>query len=144
MHTFYWFFRLKFWYCHLCQLLQIITSGSASDLGKAQWRMGFPGSSAGKESACNAGNPGSIPRTGRSTGEGIDYPLQCSWTCLVAQLVKNPLATWETWVRYLSWEDPLEKGMATYSSILSRRIPRTISSMGSQKVEHDWVTFSGE
>ena len=46
-------------------------------------------------------------------GEGIDYPLQYSWASLVAQLVKNPPATQETWVRSLGWEDPLEKGKAT-------------------------------
>ena len=45
---------------------------------------------------------------------------------LVAQLVKNPPAIWETWVRSLGWEDPLEKGMATHSSILAWRIPRTV------------------
>ena len=50
---------------------------------------GFPGSSAGKESACNVGDPGSIPGLGRSPGEGIGNPLQCSWASLVAQLVKN-------------------------------------------------------
>ena len=50
---------------------------------------GFPHSSVGKESACNAGYPGSIPGSGRSTGEGIGYLLQYSWTSLVAQLVKN-------------------------------------------------------
>ena len=72
--------------------------------------LGFPDGSAGKESACNAGNPGSIPRSGRSTGEGIDYPLQCSWASLVTQLVKNPPAMCETWVWSLGWEDPLEKG----------------------------------
>jgi len=55
------------------------------------WR---PGSSAGKESACNAGDPGSIPGSGRSPGEGIGYPLQYSWASLVAQLVKNPPANW--------------------------------------------------
>ena len=55
-------------------------------------RMGFPGSSAGKESACNARDPGLIPGLGRSTGEGIGYPLQYSWASLVAQLVKNPPA----------------------------------------------------
>ena len=59
---------------------------------------GFLGSSVGKESACYAGDPGSIPGSGRSTGEGIGYPLQYSWASLVAQLVKNPLAMWETWV----------------------------------------------
>ena len=59
---------------------------------------GFPDSSVGKESACNAGDPNSIPGSGRSPGEGIGYPLQCSWVSLVVQLVKNPLAVWETWV----------------------------------------------
>ena len=79
----------------------------------------FSGSSAGKESACNAGDPGLIPGLGRSTGEGIGYPLQYSWTSLVAQLVKNPPTVWETWVRSLGWEDPLEKGKATHTSILA-------------------------
>ena len=81
----------------------------------------FPGSSAGKESACNAGDPGLIPGLGRSSGEGIGYSFQYSWASLVAQLVKNP-AVWETWVRSLDWEDPLEKGKATHSSILAWRI----------------------
>ena len=58
----------------------------------------FPDSSVGKESACNAGEPGSIPGLGRSTGEGMGYPLQYSWTSLVAQLVKNVPAMWKTWV----------------------------------------------
>ena len=78
---------------------------------------GFPDSSVGKESTCNAGNPGSIPGLERSAGEGIDYPLQYSWTFLLAQLVKNPPAMWETWVRSLDWEDPLEKGKATHSQL---------------------------
>ena len=60
--------------------------------------LGFPDSSVGKESACNAGDPGLIPGSGRSTGEGIGYPLQCSEASLVAQLVKNLPAIWETWV----------------------------------------------
>ena len=55
---------------------------------------GFPHSSVGKESACNAGDPGSIPGLGRSPGEGIGYRLQYSWASLVAQLVKNPPAMW--------------------------------------------------
>ena len=76
------------------------------------------GSSAGKESACNAGDPGSIPGSGRSPEEGIGYPLQYSWTSLVAQTAKNLPATWETWVWSLVWEDPLEEGMSTHSSIL--------------------------
>ena len=63
-----------------------------------KWRQVSPDSSVGKESACNAGDPGSIPKLGRSDGEGIGYPLQYSWASLVVQLVKNLPATWETWV----------------------------------------------
>ena len=51
--------------------------------------MGFPGSSAGKESACNAGDPSSIPGLGSSPDEGIGYPLQYSWASLLVQIVKN-------------------------------------------------------
>ena len=91
--------------------------------------MGFPGSSAGKESTCNAGDPGSIRGSGRSTGEGIGYPLQHSWASLVAQLVKNLPAVQETWVRSLGWEDPLEKGKAAQSNILTWRIPWTVESL---------------
>ena len=98
---------------------------------------GFSDSSVGKESACNAGDPGSIPGLGRSTGEGISYPLQYSWALLVAQLVKNLPAMWETWVQSLGWENPLEKGKATRSSILAWRIPWTIQTIGSQRVRHD-------
>ena len=79
---------------------------------------GFPDISVGKEFACNAGDPGSIPGLGRSAGEGIGYPLPHSWASVVAQLVKNPLAMWETWDRSLGWEDPLEKEKVTHSSIL--------------------------
>ena len=84
---------------------------------------GFPESSVGKESLCNAGDPSSIPRSGRSSGEGIGYPLQYCWASLVAQLVKNLSTMQETWVRSLGWEDSLEKGKATHSSILAWRIP---------------------
>ena len=84
---------------------------------------GFPGGSAGKESACCAGDPGSIPRLGRSTGERIGYPLLYSWASLVAQLVKNLPAMQETWVLSL---DSLEKGKASHSSILAWRIPWTV------------------
>ena len=75
-------------------------------------------SSAGEESACNAGDPSLIPGSGRSPGERLGYPLQYSWASLVAQLVKNLPAVWETWVQSLGWEDPLEKGKTTHSSIL--------------------------
>ena len=80
---------------------------------------GFPGSSVGKESTCNAGDPGLIPGWGRFPGEGTDYPLQYSWASLVAQIVKNPPAVHETLVRSLGWENAREEGMATHSSILA-------------------------
>ena len=115
-------------------------------VGKIRWRrdrlptpvfLRFPCGSAGKESTCNAVDPGSNPVSGRSAGEGIGYPLQCSWVSLVAQLVKNLSAMWETWVQSLSLEEPLKKGKATYSSILVWRIPWTLQSMGLQRVRHD-------
>ena len=64
---------------------------------------------------------------------------------LVAQTVKNPPAMWDTWVPPLGWEDPLEEGMATHSSILAWRIsisedPGGLQSMGLQKVRVDWAT----
>ena len=93
--------------------------------------MGFPGGSDGKESACNTGDLGSIPGSGRSSGEGIG---QYSWASPVAQMVKNPPAMQETWIRSLGWEDPLEKGTATHSSILAWRIPCTILSTEWQRV----------
>ena len=83
-------------------------------------------SSVGKESACNAGDCGLISGSGRSAGEGIGYPFQYSWASLVTQLVRNPPAMWETWVQSLGWEDSLEKGKATHSSVLAWRIPRTV------------------
>ena len=63
--------------------------------------------------------------------EGLTLAIKCSSSkvtraSLVAQLVKNPPAVWETWVRSLGWEDPLEKGTATHSSILAWRIPQTV------------------
>ena len=94
-------------------------------------------SSVGNESTCNAGDPGLIPGSGRPAGEGIGYPLQDSWASLMAQPVKNLPAKQETWVWSLGWEDPLEKGKATHSSILAWRIPWTeeiggLQSMGLQ------------
>ena len=99
-------------------------------------KWGFPDSSVGKESMCNAGDPGLIPGSGGSAEEGIGYPLQYSWASLVAQLVKNLPITQKTWVQFLGWEDPL-KGMATHCSILAWRIPQNIQSMGSQRVRHN-------
>ena len=78
------------------------------------------------QSTCNAGDPGSIPGSGRSAGGGIGYPLQYFCASLVAQLVKNLPAMWETWVRSLGWEDLPEKGKATHSRILAWRFPWTV------------------
>ena len=102
------------------------TAGEVSSLESALFRIldlgngdsGFPHSLVGKESACHAGDPGLIPGLGRSPGEGIGYLLH-SWASLVAQLVKNPPAMQKTPVPFLGWEDLLEKGKATHSSILA-------------------------
>ena len=94
--------------------------------------VGFSGNSAGKESACKAGDPSLIPWSGRSPGGGIDYALQCSWASLVAQLVRILLQCrrpgFDSWVGKFPWisEHPLEKGTAPHSSILAWRIPQTV------------------
>ena len=109
--TFYkWDYWVK-WYTNLMYYIHICRD------------MGFPDSSAGKESACNAGDLSSIPGSGRFPGEGIGCPLQYSWASLMTQMVKNLPAMWETWVWSLDWEDPLEGSMATHTTILSWRIP---------------------
>ena len=64
-----------------------------------------------------------IPGSGRSLGEGIDYSLQYSCASLVARTVKKSPAMWEIWVQSQGWEDPLDEGMATHSSLLAWRIP---------------------
>ena len=86
----------------------------------------IPDSSVGKGSAYNAGEPSWILGLGRSAGEGIGYLLCYSWASLMVQLVKNLPPVWETWVRFLGREDPLEKGTATHASILAWRIPWTV------------------
>ena len=85
-------------------------------------QLGFLHGLAGKESTCNAGDPGLIPGLGRSPGEGKGYPVQ--WTSLVAQTVKRLPAMWETQVQSLDWED-LENEMAAHSNILAWKIPWT-------------------
>ena len=104
--------------------------------------LGFPDSSAGEKSTCNARDPGSIPGSGISHGEGIRYPLLYFWASLVAQPVNNPPAIQETWVQSLGWEDPLEKGKGTHSNILAWRIrwteePGKLQSMGLQRAGHN-------
>ena len=87
--------------------------------------LGFPGGSDGKESACNAGDLGSVPELGRCPGGRYGNPFQYSWASQLAQMVKNPPAVWETWVQSLGWEDHVEETMATHSNILTWRIPWT-------------------
>ena len=99
--------------------------------------LGFPCGSAGKESACSAGDPSSISGSGRSPREGIGCPLQYSWASLVAQLVKNLPEMQETRVQSLGWEDPLEKGKTMNSSTLAWRIPWTVYPLGLQRVRQD-------
>ena len=65
--------------------------------------MDFPSGSDGKASAYNAGDPSSIPGWGRSPGEGTGYPFDYSWASLVAQMIKNPPAMWDTWVGEILW-----------------------------------------
>ena len=96
-----------------------LTSSTCTFLKLFKLPFPYPYSSIGKESTCNTGDPGSIPGLGRSTGEGIGYPLQYSWAFFVAQLIKNPPAMRETLVPSLGWEDPLEKRKATHSNILA-------------------------
>ena len=114
------------WWAAVCGVTQ-----SWTRVNRLSSRSSSPDSSVCKESTCNAGGPSSIPRLGRSAGERICYPLQYSWAALVAQLVKNPPAMWETWVWSLGWEGPLEKWK---TSISAWRIPWTIQPMGSQRV----------
>ena len=99
---------------------------------------GSSGSSAGEESTCNAGDPGSILESGRSPGEGIDYPLQYSWASLVAQLVKNPPAMQETWVGKIPWRRTWQP-TPVFSPGESEwtEEPGGLQSMGSQRVGHN-------
>ena len=101
-----------------------------------RWRLiggleGFPGRSGGEESACNV-DLGLIPALGRLPGEETGCLLQYSCAFLVSQVVKNPPAMWGTWFQSLGWEDPLEEGMATPSSVLAWRIPWTEEAGGPQ------------
>ena len=131
MNTHLWFSRqLESGFCSLWPNHFKYTKGLIY-LFSQEWSFsklyqGFPDSSANKESTYNAGDPSLIPELGRSSGEGIGYPPQYSWASLVAQLVKNPPAMRETCVRSLGWEDLLEKGKATHSSILAWRILWTL------------------
>ena len=98
----------------------------------------FPDSSVGKESACNAGDPGSIPGSGRSPGEGIVYPVQYSWASLVAWVVKNLPATQETWVDPWVGKIPWRRECLPISVFW----PGEFHGLYSHRVRHDWATFT--
>ena len=87
--------------------------------------VGFPGSSAGKESTCNRGDPGSIPGSGKSPCRRDRLPTPVFLGFTAGSDGKESTAMWETWVQSLGWEDPLEKGMETHSSILAWEISWT-------------------
>ena len=107
-----------YWYFSQQSLFQLV-SHSAWHFSWSTLYMCFPDNSVGKESTCNAEDPSSIRGLGGSPGEGIGYPLRYSWASLVAQLLKNPPEMQKIRIQSLSWEDPLEKGKATHSSILA-------------------------
>ena len=100
--------------------------GSFPSGGRRLWtfkyKFGFPGCSAGKESACRAGEPGLILGLPRSPGTGRGYPVQYSWPSVVARLVKKLPAVQETWVRPRGWKMPWRRGRAMHSSILAWRL----------------------
>ena len=112
---------------HIQELNSALSTAATSMGSWFHMNLSFdPISSVGKESTWNARDPFLIPGLGRSAGEEIAYPLHYFWASLVAQLIKNPPAMWETWVLSLGWEDPLEKGKATHSSVVAWRIPWTV------------------
>ena len=101
----------------------------------------FPGSSAGEEYACNAGDPGVIPGSGRSPGEGIGYPLQFSWASLMVQMVKNLSAVWGTRVGKIPWRRAWQPTLVFWPEESPwTEEPGGLQFMGSQRVSHDWVT----
>ena len=107
-----------------------------SNLDELEPSWGFPHSSVGKESTCNAGNPSSSPGSGRSAGEGIEYPLQYSWTFLVTQLVEICLQCgrpgFDLWVGKRPWRRERRPTPVFRPGEL-----HGLYSMGSQRVGHD-------
>ena len=98
--------------------LVLVCSGCYNPIPYSGWLKGFPGSSAGKESACNAGNPSLTPGLGRSAGEEIGYPLQCSWASLLAQLIRNLFTMQETWIQSLGRRKQLKNNRNLFLTVL--------------------------
>ena len=105
------------WHKLLITLVSVC-SGCYNTIPYSGWLKGFPGSSAGKESACNAGNPTLTPGLGRSAGEGIGYPLQCSWASLLAQLIRNLFTMRETWIQSLGRREQLKNNRNLFLTVL--------------------------
>ena len=110
---------------------------------------GFPGTSADKESSCNAGDPGLIPGLGRAPGEGIGYPIQYFGAFLVAQMVKNPPATWETWIQFDPWvgKFPWRRGHGSplqFSGLENLHGQRSLAGYSPQgcRVGNNWTPHS--
>ena len=125
---------------HWRRLLKSYRTRNSIGYHGCQW-WGFPDSSVGKESACSTGDPGSIPESGRSPGEGIGYPVQHSWASLVAQMVKNLPALRDTgfdpWVGKIPWRRIWQP---TPVFLPWTEEPDRRQSMGLQRVGHDWAT----
>ena len=110
-----------------------------------KFKLCLPGGTGGKESACKAEDPGSVPESGRFPGEGLGYPLQYSWAPMVAKMVKNPPAMQKTEALSLGWENPLKEAWQPTPVFLPGKSPWTeepggLQSMGSQRVGHDLAT----
>ena len=96
----------------------LVCSGCYNKISYSGWLKGFLVSSAGKESACNAGNPSLAPGLGRSAREGIGYPLHYSWASLLAQLVRNLPPMWETWIQALGGREQLKNNRNLFLTVL--------------------------
>ena len=126
-------FRHEFYFMVFIPLCSLLPSSPWSwYLVRTQWS--FPGKSAGKESTCNAGDPGSIPGLGRSPREEIGYPLQYSWASLMAQIVKNQPAAQETWVWSLVGKIPWRRAWQPTPVFLSGESPWTEEPGGLQSM----------
>ena len=125
------------WKLELVYRTNIVCLGGFTSVG------GFPDGSVGKESTCDAGDPSWIPESGRSAGEGTGYPLQYSWASLVAQLVKNPLAMQETWVRPWVGKIPWRRERLPAPVFWPGKFhgPHMYSPWG-HRVRHDWATLT--
>ena len=109
-----------------------------------RWMLGFPGSSADKESTYNTRDPSSIPGLGSSPGEGIGYQLQYSWAFLVAQTIKNLSAMrrlgFNPWVGKIPWRRAWQPTPVFLpGESLWTEEPGGLQSMGLQRVGHNWA-----